>query len=86
MGTSIGNKRKQITKNINDMPNFERTLEDIMSFDFSTREIIIEILQNRQIEERRNDIAKNIKSSLVDYKKGKLKSVSAKEALKILNS
>jgi hypothetical protein len=68
------------------MPNFERTLEEIMSFDFNTREILIEIIQNRQIEERRQEIAKSVKSSLADYKNGKLKSVSAKEALKILNS
>lgn len=68
------------------MPNFERTIEEIMSFDFKTREILIEIIQNRQIEERRQEIAKSVKSSLADYKNGKLKSVSAKEALKILNS
>lgn len=68
------------------MPNFERTLEEIMSFDFQTREMLIEIIQNRQIEERRKEIAKSIKSSLSDYKNGKLKSVTAKEALKILNS
>jgi hypothetical protein len=68
------------------MPNFERTLEDIMSFDFSTRETILEIVQKRQIEERRNEIAKHIKSGLKEYAKGDLKSMSAKEALSILNS
>jgi len=68
------------------MPNFERTLEEIMSFDFNTREMLIEIIQNRQIEERRQEIAKSVKSSLADYRNGKLKSVTAKEALKILNS
>jgi hypothetical protein len=68
------------------MPNFERTLEEIMSFDFNTREMLIEIIQNRQIEERRQEIAKSVKSSLADYRNGKLKSVTAKEALKMLNS
>jgi hypothetical protein len=80
------NNQRQKTNDVINMANFERTLEDIMTFDFTTREMMIEILQNRQIEERRMDIAKNIKASLSDYKKGKLKALSAQEALKILNS
>ncbi|MCF8254165.1 MAG: hypothetical protein K9H61_14040 [Bacteroidia bacterium] len=65
------------------MQTFEKTLDELMSYDFSTRELIIDILQKRQIEERRNEIAKNIKVSSSDYNKGKLKSQSAKDAIYI---
>jgi hypothetical protein len=68
------------------MQTFEKTLDELMSYDFSTRELIIDILQKRQIEERRNEIAKNIKVSSSDYKKGKLKAQSAKDALATLNA
>jgi hypothetical protein len=68
------------------MQTFEKTLDELMSYDFSTRELIINILQKRQIEERRNEIAKNIKVSASDYKKGKLKAQSAKDALATLNA
>jgi hypothetical protein len=68
------------------MQTFEKTLDELMSYDFSTRELIIDILQKRQIEERRNEIAKNIKVSASDYKKGKLKAQSAKDALATLNA
>lgn len=43
------------------MVTIDSTLEDIMQLDFDSREILLEILQKRQIEARRDEIAKKRK-------------------------
>jgi len=68
------------------MVTLESTLEDIMQLDFASREMLLEILQKRQIEARRNEIAKTAKDTLKEYHSGKLKPLSAEETAKRLNS
>lgn len=46
------------------MVTIDSTLDDIMKLDFASREMLLEILQKRQIEARRNEIAKTAKRTL----------------------
>lgn len=57
-----------------------------MQLDFTSREMLLEILQKRQIEARRNEMAKSAKQSLKDYHSGKTIPVTAEEAIEKLNS
>jgi hypothetical protein len=57
-----------------------------MQMDISSREILIEILQKRQIEERRKKIARNGKQAKADYKSGKILPANAKDIIHALNS
>ncbi|WP_377116149.1 hypothetical protein [Mucilaginibacter litoreus] len=61
-------------------------LEDIMKLDFTSREMLLEILQKRQIEARRDEVSKKAKQSLKDYHAGKLTALSAEEVIDKLNS
>jgi hypothetical protein len=67
------------------MNTFENTLEAIMQLDFELREMLIEIVNNRQIEERRKEIAKNAHKARKEYQSGKLKPMSASEVMAELN-
>ena len=66
--------------------NLNKALEIIMKLDFFSREMLLEILQKRQIEERRKEIAGNAKSSKKAYIKGSLHSASAKDMISKLNT
>lgn len=68
------------------MVTIDSTLEDIMKLDFTSREMLLEILQKRQIEARRDEMAKNARQSLKDYNGGKLSASSAKDVLSKLSS
>jgi len=57
-----------------------------MLLDASSREMLLEILQKRQIEERRRLIARNGKHSKRDFKEGKIKSDTAKNIIRRLRS
>ena len=43
------------------MVPIDSTLEDIMQLDFTSREMLLEILQKRQIEARRDEMTKGAK-------------------------
>jgi len=68
------------------MVTINSTLEDIMQLDFTSREMILEILQKRQIEASRELIADHAKNSLKQYRSGKLKAFSLEETLNQLNA
>ncbi|MBL4678696.1 MAG: hypothetical protein JKY70_21245 [Mucilaginibacter sp.] len=68
------------------MVTIDSTLEDIMKLDYTSREMLLEILQKRQIEARRDVMAKNAKQSLKDFNAGKLSASSANEVINKLNS
>ncbi|GGH16350.1 hypothetical protein [Mucilaginibacter phyllosphaerae] len=68
------------------MVTINSTLEDIMQLDFTSREMLLEILQKRQIEAKRDEVAKKAKQSLKIYTSGKLPSLSAGEVIDKLNS
>jgi len=68
------------------MVTINSTLEDIMQLDFASREILIEILQKRQIEARRHKIAKTAKKSLREYRSGINAPLSADDVIAKLNN
>ena len=68
------------------MVTIDSTLDDIMQLDFASREMLLEILQKRQVEARRNEMAKNAKQSLKDYHAGKSAPLTAVEAITILQA
>lgn len=68
------------------MVTIDSTLEDIMRLDYASREMLLEILQKRQIEARRDAVAKTAKHTLKEYHSGKIAPVSAEEAVKRLNT
>ena len=67
------------------MINFDFALDTGMKLHFAERDELIDIVRRRQSEEWRKDVAdyyKKLKKDLID---GKLKPISAKEAIKELN-
>ncbi len=68
------------------MVTIDSTLEEIMQLDFNSREMLLEILQKRQIEARRNEIAKTAKQSLKEYRSGKLHPQTASEVIEKLDT
>jgi hypothetical protein len=68
------------------MTTIDSMLDDIMRLDFESREMLLEILKKRQIEAQRDEIAKDAKRDLKDYKSGKLKSQTAEEVIEELNN
>ncbi|MDB5031397.1 hypothetical protein [Mucilaginibacter sp.] len=68
------------------MVTIDSTLEEIMQLDFTSREMLLEILQKRQIEARRNEMAKSAKQSLKECHLGKTSPLTAHEAINKLNS
>ena len=68
------------------MATIDSTLDDIMKLDFNSREMLLEILQKRQIEYRRNEIAKSAKKTLKEYQSGKITADTAEDVIKKLDS
>ena len=68
------------------MATIDSTLESIMQLDFTSREVLLEILQRRQAEARRDQIATDAKKSLKDYHNGNNTALTAEEAIGRLNS
>ncbi len=68
------------------MVTINSTLEDIMQLDYASREMLLEILQKRQIEARRSEVAKTAKRTLREYHSGDLPPLSAEEVIEKLKS
>ena len=68
------------------MTTIDDTLEKFMELDIESREMMIEIAQKRQIEEKRIAIAHNAQQAISDYKNNNLKGASAAEIILKLNS
>ena len=68
------------------MVTLDSTLDSIMQLDFASREMLLEILQKRQVEARRDEIAKNAKKTMKEYHNGQLVPMTAKEVIDRLNS
>jgi len=68
------------------MITIDKTLDTIMQLDVSSREMLLEILQKRQIEERRKEIAHNGKQAKADYKSGKIVPAKAVDVIRTLNT
>ncbi|TJZ52499.1 hypothetical protein FAZ15_19105 [Sphingobacterium olei] len=68
------------------MSTIDSALDEIMRLDNTSREMLLDILKKRQIEARRNEIAKQARKSLKDYHAGKLQPMSLEETLHMLGS
>ncbi len=68
------------------MTTIDQTLDTNMQMDFSSREMLFEILQKRLIEERRMEIARNGKNAKADFKSGKIRPTSALEIVRSFNN
>ena len=68
------------------MSPINKTLEAIMQLDFNTREILLQILEKRQIEDRRKEIARHAKTAAASFKKGKQTYLSSAEVIRKLDA
>lgn len=68
------------------MITLDKTLDDIMKLDFSSREMLLDILRNRVVEEKRKQIQAEAKQAQSLYRKGKLKKESAAQLIARLKS
>ena len=68
------------------MVRLKSILDDIMQLDYTSREMILEILQKRQIESRRELMADNAKKSVKEYHAGKTQPLPLAETLNRLHS
>lgn len=56
----------------NNVFTIDKVLDEIMQLDFSSREMLIDIVRKRQVEERRKEIARNARKAKAEFKRGKL--------------
>ena len=68
------------------MVTLDKTLDQVMKLDFASREILLEVLSKRSMEERRKTLASNAKKARSNYKKGKSKPLSIADTLRQINS
>jgi transcriptional regulator with AAA-type ATPase domain len=61
------------------MTNLDRVLDEAMNLPLEQQEMLLQILQRRLMEQRRNEIAQDAKLSLAEFKAGKLKIQTATE-------
>jgi len=59
----------------------DTALDTALQLPSEQRDILVEILKNRQIEARRQEIAAEARLSIAAFREGKLKPVSAEEAI-----
>ena len=64
----------------------DQALDDIMQLDDSSREMLLDILQKRQVEIRRDEIAKNAKQARKNFHSGNFTPMSGEEVIKYLHS
>lgn len=62
----------------------DQVIDSAMQLPPDQREMLISILNKRQIEARRHEIAVDAQESLTAYRMGKLKAQSAEEAIREL--
>ena len=63
------------------MSNLDRVLDEAMNLPTEQQEMLIQILQRRAIEQRRDEIARDAQLSLAEFREGKLKVQTAEEAI-----
>lgn len=68
------------------MNTLDSTLDAAMNLPISERIRLVEILTKRIIQERRQEIVKEVKESTELYKAGKLDIVTAEDAIRELHS
>jgi transcriptional regulator with AAA-type ATPase domain len=63
------------------MTNLDKVLDEAMDLPIEQQEMLIQILQRRIIERRRDEIATDAAVSLAEFKAGKLKAQTANDAI-----
>jgi DNA-binding NtrC family response regulator len=66
------------------MTSLDKVLDEAMDLPLEQQEMLIQILQRRIIERRRDEIANDAATSLAEFRAGKLKAQSAEEAIREL--
>ncbi|MBX2967774.1 MAG: hypothetical protein KF803_00250 [Cyclobacteriaceae bacterium] len=64
----------------------DKVLDSVMKLDFYSREVILEVLKNRQIEARREEIQQNAKRAKTEFLKGKIKPSAADSIIERLKT
>ena len=59
----------------------DQAIDTILQLPPEQREMLVDILRNRQIEERRQEIAADARQSIAAFREGKLKVQSADEVI-----
>lgn len=70
-------RRKQLS-------NLDQVLDAAMELSIEQQKMLIQILKNRLIEGRRNEIASDAKTSMAEFKSGKFRCQTATEAIQEL--
>lgn len=68
------------------MSNLDRVLDEAMNLPLEQKEMLIQILQRRMIEQRRDEIAQDAKLSLAEFREGKLRIQTTTEAISELKN
>ena len=63
------------------MNSFNQTLDSVMALDETSRELLVEFVKKRMIDNERADLAQAITNSKVELKSGKIKVKSAKQLI-----
>ena len=63
------------------MASLDKVLDGAMNLPPEQQEMLVQILQRRLIDRRRDEIARDAVSSLSEFRAGKLKAQSASEAI-----
>ena len=61
--------------------NLDKVLDEAMNLPPEQRQMLIQILQRRLIEQRRDEIARDAQLSLTEFREGRLKIQTATEAI-----
>lgn len=69
-----------------DMVTLADALEVVEQLAEEDLEMLVDIVRNRQIERRRDEIARDAQATLAEYREGKLKSMTAEEAIALLRA
>jgi hypothetical protein len=59
----------------------EQALDTIMQLSLEQREVLVNIVQHRNIDNRRREMAQNAKQAIADFHAGQLKPQSSKEVI-----
>lgn len=68
------------------MITLDQALDVVMQLEFEQKEMLLEILQKRQIEERREEIGQNAREAVRAFQAGELKTETADELLHRLHA
>ncbi|WP_292710639.1 MULTISPECIES: hypothetical protein [unclassified Nostoc] len=66
------------------LSNLDRVLDAAMELTLEQQEMLVQILKNRIIESRRDEIASDAAASIAEFQAGKLKVQTAAEAIQEL--